>query len=130
LQSAVNEQSEALQNLLEGAEGQGMDPLLRKQIEQYLDLTRNHAATISGLLSEIMMAQSFQDLTGQVIAKMLALIDELENGLIMVLLENIPEQKREDLSGYFNGPQVNPKANAEAVTNQDQVDDLLSSLGL
>ncbi len=38
------------------------------------------------------MAQDFQDLTGQVIKRMMDVIQEIERQLLMVLLENIPEQ--------------------------------------
>ncbi len=55
------------------------------------------------------MAQDFQDLTGQVIKRMMDVIQEIERQLLMVLLENIPEQesrpKRENQS-LLNGPQV------------------------
>ncbi len=39
------------------------------------------------------MAQDFQDLTGQVIKRMMDVIQEIERQLLMVLLENIPEQE-------------------------------------
>lgn len=82
-------------------------------------------------LMEIMMAQDFQDLTGQVIKRMMDVIQEIERQLLMVLLENIPEQesrpKRENQS-LLNGPQVDT-SKAGVVASQDQVDDLLDSLG-
>ena len=82
-------------------------------------------------LTEIMMAQDFQDLTGQVIKRMMDVIQEIERQLLMVLLENIPEQesrpKRENQS-LLNGPQVDT-SKAGVVASQDQVDDLLDSLG-
>ena len=82
-------------------------------------------------LLEIMMAQDFQDLTGQVIKRMMDVIQEIERQLLMVLLENIPEQesrpKRENQS-LLNGPQVDT-SKAGVVASQDQVDDLLDSLG-
>ena len=82
-------------------------------------------------LMEIMMAQDFQDLTGQVIKRMMDVIQEIERQLLMVLLENIPEQgarpKRENES-LLNGPQVDA-SKAGVVASQDQVDDLLDSLG-
>jgi len=78
-----------------------------------------------------MMAQDFQDLTGQVIKRMMDVIQEIERQLLMVLLENIPEgsgrQKKENDS-LLNGPQMNADAPG-VVANQDQVDDLLDSLG-
>lgn len=78
-----------------------------------------------------MMAQDFQDLTGQVIKRMMDVIQEIERQLLMVLLENMPEvsaEKRQVGTTLLNGPQVNSAAPG-VVANQDQVDDLLDSLG-
>lgn len=91
-------------------------------------------------LLEIMMAQDFQDLTGQVIKKMMEVIQEVERQLLQVLLDNISNaddrqsmQKRVDheLGGdavATHGPQVREDAE-DVVNNQDQVDDLLEELG-
>ncbi|CNI14318.1 MULTISPECIES: protein phosphatase CheZ [Yersinia] len=82
-------------------------------------------------LMEIMMAQDFQDLTGQVIQNMMKLIESVENELIQVLVENMPEaaspldDKNDNLK---NGPQIN-QSGAGVVATQDQVDDLLETLG-
>lgn len=81
-------------------------------------------------LTEIMMAQDFQDLTGQVIKKIVALAQELEAGLMTVLLEVVPETKRtEEVTSLMNGPVVNAEGRTDVVVNQEQVDDLLDSLG-
>ncbi|MBL8430329.1 MAG: protein phosphatase CheZ [Dechloromonas sp.] len=81
-------------------------------------------------LTEIMMAQDFQDLTGQVIKKIVALAHELESGLMTVLLEVLPETKRtEEVASLMNGPVVNAEGRTDVVVNQEQVDDLLDSLG-
>lgn len=81
-------------------------------------------------LTEIMMAQDFQDLTGQVIKKIVALAQELETGLMTVLLEVVPETKRTDeVTNLMNGPVVNAEGRTDVVVNQEQVDDLLDSLG-
>lgn len=81
-------------------------------------------------LTEIMMAQDFQDLTGQVIKKIVALSQELETSLMSLLLEVVPETKRtEELNSLMNGPVVNAEGRADVVVNQEQVDDLLDSLG-
>lgn len=81
-------------------------------------------------LTEIMMAQDFQDLTGQVIKKIVALAQELESGLMGVLLEIVPDTKRTDeVNNLMNGPVVNSEGRTDVVVNQGQVDDLLDSLG-
>lgn len=81
-------------------------------------------------LTEIMMAQDFQDLTGQVIKKIVALAQNLENGLMGVLIEVVPDTRRtEEVANLMNGPVVNAEGRTDVVVNQQQVDDLLDSLG-
>lgn len=89
-------------------------------------------------LFEIMMAQDFQDLTGQVIKRMMDMIREIEHQLVQVLLDSVPDnQDRQELrrsmenersNSLLNGPQIKPEGE-DVVSNQDQVDDLLDSLG-
>ena len=81
-------------------------------------------------LMEIVMAQDFQDLTGQVIKKIVELVQGLESQLLAVLLEAMPaERKAETPGGLLNGPVIGPTAGRDVVNNQAQVDDLLESLG-
>ncbi|MFC0324131.1 protein phosphatase CheZ [Halomonas organivorans] len=96
-------------------------------------------------LLEIMMAQDFQDLTGQVIKKMMDVIREIEHQLVQVLIDSVPQgETREDMQrradgqrendakrredALLNGPQMKPEAD-DVVADQDQVDDLLDQLG-
>jgi len=75
------------------------------------------------------MAQDFQDLTGQVIKKMMEVVNDVETQLLQVLIDNsAPEKRHEATQSLQNGPQIKP-GNPDAVTNQAQVDDLLESLG-
>ncbi len=81
-------------------------------------------------LMEIMMAQDFQDLTGQVIKKVVDLAQGLEQQLLQVLIEAMPaERKAEAPEGLMNGPVINAVGRDDVVSNQEQVDDLLESLG-
>jgi len=81
------------------------------------------------LLQDIMMAQGFQDLTGQVVMKLIDMIGTLEKELLQVLVDYVPEGgNRRDTEGLLNGPQVTV-GRPDVVTGQDQVDDLLESLG-
>lgn len=81
-------------------------------------------------LTEIMMAQDFQDLTGQVIKKIVALAQELETGLMAALLELVPATKKtSEVACLMNGPVINAEGRTDVVVNQEQVDDLLDSLG-
>ena len=81
-------------------------------------------------LMEIMMAQDFQDLTGQVIKKVVDLAQGLEQQLLQVLIEAMPaERKAEAPEGLMNGPVISAVGRDDVVSNQEQVDDLLESLG-
>ena len=80
-------------------------------------------------LHEIMMAQDFQDLTGQVIKKVTALAQSLEEQLLKLLVENAPPEKRSRTEGLLNGPVVDGAGRDDVVTSQKQVDDLLEQLG-
>jgi len=96
---------------------------LKQQVPQRTKATKAQ-------LTEIMMAQDFQDLTGQVIKKIVHLAQELESGLMGVLIEVLPEERRtHEVNDLMNGPVINAEERSDVVANQTQVDDLLDSLG-
>lgn len=129
------------------------NPMELDQARQLVNDTRSYLAAVPEMtretskeLLEIMMAQDFQDLTGQVIKKMMEVILEVENQLLQVLLESVPDgeerdalkrrmvdrnaadtRKREEAT-LVNGPQITAEGDG-IVSNQDQVDDLLDELG-
>lgn len=93
------------------------------------DIPRQTKAT-NAYLTEIMMAQDFQDLTGQVIKKITAVTKDMEQQLLVLLIENAPASVKVDINtGLLNGPVIHPNGRTDVVTNQDQVDELLESLG-
>ncbi|MBS0298728.1 MAG: protein phosphatase CheZ [Proteobacteria bacterium] len=97
---------------------------------QYLDKVPEQTNATNAQLMEIMMAQDFQDLTGQVIKKITHMVQSLEKDLIDLLLANVPTKKITAADeGLMNGPVTNPEKCNDVVCNQDQVDDLLASLG-
>ncbi|KML24126.1 chemotaxis protein CheZ [Leclercia adecarboxylata] len=104
---------------------------LIRDTRQFLKNTPIVVEQTNDQLMEIMMAQDFQDLTGQVIQRMMQLIENIESELIQVLVENIPDTQsaqpvcNENLK---NGPQID-QSRAGVMASQDQVDDLLESLG-
>lgn len=112
-------------------------PSLKREYNQvadetltFLALTEKNTAETKELLMEIMMAQDFQDLTGQVIKKITGLAQDLEKQLVQVLLDFSPStHKKETDTGLMNGPQINPENKVDVVASQEQVDDLLDSLG-
>jgi chemotaxis protein CheZ len=80
-------------------------------------------------LMAIIMAQDFQDLTGQVIKKVVEVVQGMETQLLSVLIEAMPEERKAAApEGLLNGPVINAEGK-DVVTNQAQVDDLLESLG-
>jgi chemotaxis protein CheZ len=87
-------------------------------------------ARIDNHLTDIMMAQDFHDLTGQVVAKVVSLANELEDSLVKLLVSVVPPEQREKVDpNVLNGPVVNAEGRTDVVTNQGEVDDLLASLG-
>lgn len=133
MQDAIDQRSGDIaarwQALLDGGQDGDWRALAAASIEQLQANQRDAAATRSHLM-DIMMAQDFQDLTGQVISRVTALAQNLETQLVELLVDFAPaEIRREYDNGLLNGPQINPEAHTDVVANQGQVDDLLESLG-
>ncbi|GGX36342.1 hypothetical protein GCM10007242_49660 [Pigmentiphaga litoralis] len=96
----------------------------------YLRRSAQDSQATQALLTDIMMAQDFHDLTGQVIQKVLKLAQDFEEQLVMLLIESTPADKRPSAHGeWMNGPVVDTSGRDDIVTDQAQVDDLLESLG-
>ena len=84
-------------------------------------------------LTEIMMAQDFHDLTGQVIARVVNLAATIEEQLVQLLIQTAPPNAQVPAEparpAHLQGPVVDPDNTPDVVTDQSQVDDLLASLG-
>ncbi|MFJ5445664.1 protein phosphatase CheZ [Methylobacillus methanolivorans] len=114
-------------------------PSLKKDYDQvadetmaFLTKTVGHTDATKAQLLDIMMAQDFQDLTGQVIKKITELAQEIEQQLVQVLIDFSPGavvKKENESNNLMNGPQINPETAIDVVASQEQVDDLLDSLG-
>jgi chemotaxis protein CheZ len=102
---------------------------LVSQTRGFLGEIPSQADATRAQMMEIMMAQDFQDLTGQVIKKTTEIIQSLESQLLQVLLDNLPTDRADAAKSLMNGPVVNADGRTDVVTNQSQVDDLLESLG-
>ena len=108
----------------------GIDAGLGQRTLDFLQTTRDAASDTKKHLMDIMLAQDFQDLTGQVITKVTKLGHSLESQLVQLLIDHAPVDGRRDAgNGLLNGPQVNPEGKSDVVADQGQVDDLLESLG-
>jgi len=100
------------------------------QTHAYLCEVPKQTKQTNAYLMEIMMAQDFQDLTGQVIKKIITVTQEMEQQLLTLLVENAPATVKQELNaGLLNGPVINASGRTDVVTSQDQVDDILESLG-
>lgn len=103
---------------------------LVQDTRSYLGQVPQQTNATNAQLMEIILAQDFQDLTGQVIKKILEAAHQLENQLLGLLIETTPQEKRQSVApGLLNGPVINAAGRSDVVTSQAQVDDLLESLG-
>jgi len=105
-------------------------------IDTLLTTTGKETQHIHGLMTDVLMAQDFQDLTGQVIRKVIDLVREVEDSLINMLTAfGISAEKQQENAipkvgdNLVEGPIVNKENRDDVVEDQDDVDDLLSSLG-
>jgi chemotaxis protein CheZ len=99
-------------------------------VMNFVKEVESRTASIDNHLTDIMMAQDFHDLTGQVVAKVVTLANDLEDSLVKLLVQVVPPDMREKVDlNVLNGPVVNADGRTDVVTNQGEVDDLLASLG-
>jgi chemotaxis protein CheZ len=110
--------------------------VLCKDIDALLKTTDRDTAHMHALMTDVLMAQDFQDLTGQVIRKVIDLVREVEDSLINMLTAfGITSGEADEIAkpkvgeNLVEGPIVNAQQRDDVVADQDDVDDLLSSLG-
>lgn len=105
------------------------------RIDDLLSQVEGDSSQLRGELTEILMAQDFQDLTGQIIKRVINLVNEVEKRLVEILTVFGAAQKEQKADKATvssiepEGPILNPHERIDAVSSQDEVDDLLSSLG-
>ena len=127
--SDARQLSASWQALLDAAPGDARWRALALQTVQALNDSGAASAATRAHLMDIMMAQDFQDLTGQVIKKVTCIAHDLEQQLVQMLIDFTPADARREVEhGLLNGPQIHPSA-SDVVADQGQVDDLLDSLG-
>ena len=116
---------------------------LSRDIDEYLSSSVKDSSEIKKQFSEIVLAQDFQDLTGQVIHKVINLIRDVEGRLVTLVsmagqvdqITGINHEFEQSTPAPDKGPDINPEgpqtdSKADGVvSSQDDVDDLLSSLG-
>jgi len=108
---------------------------LCKRIELHLQKNKDDAQLLHSDLNDVLMAQDYQDLTGQVIRQVITLVHDVEESMINIIKMfgsmdgyNLAKDKAPSKKGV-EGPVVDFKKRDDVVNGQDEVDDLLSSLG-
>jgi len=85
---------------------------------------------VHGHLTDIMIAQDFHDLTGQVVSKVVALASDLEDNLVRLLVQVAPAAAAPaNECERLSGPVVDARHGEEVVSGQGEVDELLANLG-
>lgn len=106
---------------------------LSVELEAFLGTACTHAGKIKSDLNDVMVAQDYQDITGQIIRKVITLVQEVEDKLVSVIRNATAESgvvagsKLKSISA--EGPQIKGENDPNVMSGQDDVDDLLSSLG-
>ncbi|WP_421133917.1 protein phosphatase CheZ [Alteromonas sp. A079] len=114
--------------------------VLCADLDELLEEGASQSAKLTSLLTEVLMAQGYQDLTGQVIRRVIDLVKEVEESLVnMLTMFGEPESAEQakasskpvdNIDGVVaEGPIMDAEQRDDVVSGQDDVDDLLSSLG-
>ena len=103
---------------------------LSKEITRFFEQAQQ-LTSVKGYLTTVLLAQEYQDLTGQIIKKVIKLVEEVEDKLIGLIKLTGAQQEEKDHGeeSGLDGPPVPGIAHSDTVSGQDEVDDLLSSLG-
>jgi len=113
----------------QGAEAQQIAP----QLSAFVTLVSVSMGAVRSNLGEVLIAQGYQDLTGQIIRGVMKLTQELESSLADLLRiagsEPVAEATAANAPGAY-GPLVPGTAPNDAVEGQQDVDALLSQLGV
>lgn len=102
---------------------------LAGRTRDFLGAQPERADRLNGCLLEVMMAQDFHDLTGQVVQRLVKLARKLEEQLVALLLAATPAERRSGLNDeWLGGPSLGT-GRTDVAADQAQVDQLLESLG-
>lgn len=98
---------------------------------KFAERTAEFANKQGSILSDIMMAQDFQDLSGQVIKKVIDIINRTELQLVQLLIDSAPNPDKVVAAAEFTGEthQLQGPQSDNTALAQGDVDDLLASLG-
>ena len=104
------------------------------EILGFLDMLCIEVETINKNMNSIVVAQGFQDISGQIIQRVSKMVQDVENSLVSILKvssccnhDNSDYIEADNNAGY--GPAIPTMKKDDVVNDQDEVDDLLSTLG-
>lgn len=115
---------------------------LSRDLEAYLEAAVSNGDVLRARMNEALMAQEYQDITGQILRRVIEMVHMVEENLVYLIKissgqKAVPRsdpkaeeiaRKAEDIKGH--GPQVpGAETSPDVMSGQDDVDDLLSSLG-
>ncbi len=108
--------------------------VLNDDLDHFLEAIGEESQAIHGKMTEIMLAQDYQDITGQMIKQVVSMVQEIEEKLVrLVTISGAgtgPEESRKAKNAeQGQGPQLPSASNSEVAQSQGDVDDLLASLG-
>ena len=106
---------------------------LTHSLREFLGGIISDSTSLGRNLSEVLLAQEFQDITGQVIHRVIQVVQDVEDGLVEMVRVcgsriQAPQPDNRNAPSRLEGPQIDPTKTG-VVANQDDVDSLLSSLG-
>jgi len=111
--------------------------VLSREIEGHLETSSERYRKVKNYLNDILIAQDYQDITGQIIRRVMGLVQDVEDKLVeLIKLSGSQHQQgsknkneNKEKKNLLEGPQVPGVESPTALKSQDEVDDLLSSLG-
>jgi chemotaxis protein CheZ len=109
-------------------------------LDAFFQQASGDSNTLNSLLTDVLMAQDYQDLTGQILRRVIELVREVEESLIGLLTAfgqsslmtpaaEAKPAKSKPKAHEAEGPIIDAAERDDVVSGQDDVDDLLSSLG-
>lgn len=109
------------------------------QLDGFFQQANGDSNTLNSLLTDVLMAQDYQDLTGQILRRVIELVREVEESLIglltafgqssMMMQAEAKPARAKPKAHEAEGPIIDAAERDDVVSGQDDVDDLLSSLG-
>ena len=127
--------AEQAERLILAYDAEGSAPALKPQLLAFLKQAGTSMAAVRSNLAEVLLAQGYQDLSGQIIRSVMTLVAELEEALGELVRIAGPVGAATGCSAEAgvargHGPAVPGINHGHAVSGQQDVDALLSDLGM